>query len=102
MDFKAKNFSYASMPFGDFTDAVERGERLYLRALSSKNAKENPTILEDDYPSIASSFKLPGKPSGPTTLHRLSYFPALHDSFLLAPKAVQSNLPTRMCLGSVI
>jgi tRNA wybutosine-synthesizing protein 4 len=61
MDFKTKNFTYASMPFGGFVDAVERGERLYLRALSSTNAKEVPTILEDDYPSIASGFKLPGK-----------------------------------------
>jgi tRNA wybutosine-synthesizing protein 4 len=61
MNFKAKNFSYASMRFGDFLDEVERGEKLYLRALSSRNAKEVPTILEDDYPSLATDFKLPGK-----------------------------------------
>jgi tRNA wybutosine-synthesizing protein 4 len=60
MDFKAKNFAYASRTFGDFVDAIERGERLYLRALSSENAKEIPTSLERDYPSIASEFHLPG------------------------------------------
>jgi tRNA wybutosine-synthesizing protein 4 len=61
MDFKAKNFSYTSKTFGDFIDSIEKGEKLYLRSLSSENAKELPASLENDYPSIAADFHLPGK-----------------------------------------
>jgi tRNA wybutosine-synthesizing protein 4 len=59
MDFKAKNFSYTGKTFGNFIDAIEKGEKLYLRSLSSENAKELPACLEQDYPSLAADFRLP-------------------------------------------
>ena len=59
MEFKTKNFAYATKPFGDFMDAIEKGEKLYLRSLSSENARELPACLESDYPSLAANFQLP-------------------------------------------
>jgi tRNA wybutosine-synthesizing protein 4 len=59
MDFNSKNFSYATKPFGEFIDAIEAGEKLYLRALSSEKPTELPTNFEHDYPTVAADFRLP-------------------------------------------
>lgn len=59
MDFQKKNFEYVSQGFGTFIDAVERGERLYLRALSKDAPSNKPTSLAEDFPAIANDFKLP-------------------------------------------
>ena len=59
MNFQAKNFSYVTMPFGEFLEGVERGDKLYLRALSSKKPAKQATKLEEDYPEIAADFCLP-------------------------------------------
>lgn len=59
MDFQKKNFEYVSQAFGPFIDAVERGERLYLRALSKDAPSNKPTSIAEDFPAIANDFKLP-------------------------------------------
>jgi len=59
MDFKAKNFKYSTIKFGDFLDRIDAGEKLYLRALSSEKPAELPTKIETDYPSIAQDFQIP-------------------------------------------
>ncbi|KXT00480.1 hypothetical protein AC578_4069 [Pseudocercospora eumusae] len=59
MDFQNKNFQYITQEFGTFMDAVEHGERLYLRALSQDAPSTNPTCLSEDFPSIAQDFELP-------------------------------------------
>lgn len=59
MNFTTKNFSYTTKTFGDFIDSVEAGEKLYLRSLSSDNAKEIPANLNQDFPSLAADFQLP-------------------------------------------
>ncbi|KAI5363306.1 putative JmjC domain, methyltransferase Ppm1/Ppm2/Tcmp, kelch-type beta propeller [Septoria linicola] len=59
MDFQTKNFQYITQSFGSFLSAVERGERLYLRALSKDSPSKEPTKLAEDFPSIASDFLLP-------------------------------------------
>lgn len=59
MDFQNKNFSYITQNFGTFMDSVERGERLYLRSLSTEAPSKAPTKLSDDFPSIAKDFLLP-------------------------------------------
>lgn len=59
MDFQKKNFEYVNQGFGSFIDAVERGERLYLRALSKESPSNKPTSLADDFPGIAKDFRLP-------------------------------------------
>jgi hypothetical protein len=97
MDFKARNFSYASRTFGDFVAAIERGDRLYLRALSSKNAKELPTNLEHDYPSIASDFHLPGKPLA--LILSLVLFPKI--SALVRPVSCATEYPSSLLQGEM-
>ncbi|KAF2121476.1 hypothetical protein BDV96DRAFT_564320 [Lophiotrema nucula] len=59
MTFQTKNFQYAKKPFGEFIDGVNRGERLYLRAVSERSPFKLPTKLEDDFPTIAQDFRLP-------------------------------------------
>ncbi len=59
MNFLAKNFSYTTMPFGQFLDATEGGEKMYLRSLSSTRPADKATDLATDFPSIASDFRLP-------------------------------------------
>lgn len=59
MDFTTKNFSYTSMPFGEFFDKIEGGDKLYLRSLSSEEPSTSPTTLAQDFPSIASDFRVP-------------------------------------------
>ncbi|KAF2164887.1 hypothetical protein M409DRAFT_67598 [Zasmidium cellare ATCC 36951] len=59
MDFQKKNFQYITQDFGDFLDAVDRGERVYLRALSKDAPNNKPTSLAEDFPGIAPDFELP-------------------------------------------
>ena len=59
MDFQAKNFTYATETFGDFIDRIDRGEKLYLRSLSTEKPAELPTDIERDFPSISKDFQLP-------------------------------------------
>lgn len=61
MDFTKKNFSYETRAFGAFLDAAERGEKLYLRAVSKDSPADQATNLADDYPEIAADFELPGE-----------------------------------------
>lgn len=59
MDFNAKNFRYVTTDFGNFARRVQRGDKLYLRALSQDKPSEKPTVLAGDYPEIAADFVLP-------------------------------------------
>ncbi|KAI9787133.1 MAG: tRNA methyltransferase ppm2 [Geoglossum umbratile] len=59
MDFQAKNFSYVSQNFGDFLDAVEGGQKLYLRSVSSEEPASKPAVLSQDFPEISGDFRLP-------------------------------------------
>ncbi|KAH0558416.1 hypothetical protein GP486_004923 [Trichoglossum hirsutum] len=59
MDFKTKNFSYVSQSFGEFLDAVEEGQKLYLRSVSSEEPATKPTELSRDFPEISEDFRLP-------------------------------------------
>ena len=59
MDFQAKNFEYVTQSFGSFLDAVEKGEKLYLRSLSKDSPSDKPASLADDFPEIANDFELP-------------------------------------------
>ena len=59
MNFKTKNFSYVTMPFGEFMDRVESGAKLYLRALSSSKPTKRATNLHEDFPEIAADFCVP-------------------------------------------
>jgi tRNA wybutosine-synthesizing protein 4 len=57
MNFLAKDFDYATIPFGDFVDKVASGERWYMRAISKDT--NTPTSLEEDFPTIAQDFQIP-------------------------------------------
>jgi len=46
------------MPFGEFIDRAEKGERLYLRSLSADKPSEIPADINKDFPSIAADFQL--------------------------------------------
>jgi tRNA wybutosine-synthesizing protein 4 len=59
MSFLDKNFSYSKMAFGDFMDGVVRGEKMYLRSISTSQPTKVPTKLEEDFPTIAKDFHLP-------------------------------------------
>lgn len=59
MNFLEKNFAYDKLPFGEFLDKVESGEKLYLRALSSNKPADKVTNLAEDFPSISHDFDLP-------------------------------------------
>ncbi|KAJ4390523.1 tRNA methyltransferase ppm2, partial [Neurospora sp. IMI 360204] len=59
MDFTTKNFRYVTTEFGDFMKRVEKGDRLYLRALSTDKPAEKPAVLSDDFPLLATDFVLP-------------------------------------------
>lgn len=59
MDFTTKNFRYVTTEFGDFMRRIEKGDRLYLRALSTDKPTEKPAVLSDDFPSLATDFVLP-------------------------------------------
>jgi tRNA wybutosine-synthesizing protein 4 len=59
MDFVSKNFQYMTMPFGEFMEAVDGGNRLYLRSLSAEKPSELPADIDRDFPTIANDFRLP-------------------------------------------
>ncbi|KAI9717190.1 MAG: tRNA methyltransferase ppm2 [Chrysothrix sp. TS-e1954] len=59
MDFVKKNFEYQHIRFGDFLDALERNEAVYLRAISSSNPTTQATSLDKDFPKLAGDFDLP-------------------------------------------
>jgi tRNA wybutosine-synthesizing protein 4 len=58
MTFKDKNFEYVKRSTADFLDGIANGSKAYLRATSSSQPNKLPTKLEDDFPAIASDFKL--------------------------------------------
>lgn len=59
MDFLAKNFRYKTQTFQEFAGDVDDGKKLYLRALSADKPSGAPSILDVDFPIIASDFVLP-------------------------------------------
>lgn len=59
MDFLAKNFRYKTQTFQEFAGDVDNGKKLYLRALSADKPSGAPSILDVDFPMIASDFILP-------------------------------------------
>ncbi|KAB5583350.1 methyltransferase-like protein [Coniochaeta sp. 2T2.1] len=59
MDFNTKNFGYVTKTFADFADEVRKGNRLYLRALSTEEPSALPANLTNDFPGIAGDFVLP-------------------------------------------
>jgi len=59
MNFLTKNFTYTKKPFGQFLDEIERGEKMYMRALSTSQPAEKATNLREDFPTIAADFQLP-------------------------------------------
>lgn len=59
MDFASKNFRYVTKSFGVFMEAVDTGERLYLRSLSAEKPSEQPADLKRDFPKISNDFRLP-------------------------------------------
>lgn len=59
MNFVSKNFEYIKKPFGDFLDAIDAGERLYLRSLSAEKPSELPAEISRDFPTISDDFRLP-------------------------------------------
>lgn len=61
MDFNAKNFRYATVPFGEFAMQVKNGGKQYLRALSAEAPADRPANLDQDFPLLAPDFVLPDK-----------------------------------------
>jgi len=59
MTFKDKNFQYVKQPVATFLDNIAQGSQSYLRAISSSQPNKLPTKLEEDFPTIASDFRLP-------------------------------------------
>jgi tRNA wybutosine-synthesizing protein 4 len=59
MDFKTKNFEYSKKSFGEFIEAIKRGEKLYLRSLSAEKPSDTPADMGRDFPAIAADFQLP-------------------------------------------
>jgi tRNA wybutosine-synthesizing protein 4 len=59
MTFKDKNFQYVKKRFGEFIDEILAGSKSYLRAVSSSQPNKYPTMLENDFPTIASDFTFP-------------------------------------------
>lgn len=61
MDFNSKNFQYVNDSFGNIMDRIQKGGRLYLRALSDASPSERPANLETDFPSLADDFRIPSE-----------------------------------------
>ncbi|KAF2473794.1 LCM-domain-containing protein [Lindgomyces ingoldianus] len=59
MTFKDKNFQYVKRTVGEFLDGISKGKKTYLRAASKNQPNRLPTKIEDDFPTIASDFRLP-------------------------------------------
>lgn len=58
MNFQTKNFTYQKVPFRDFVDQIQGGDRKYLRSLSAQSSN-TPANFWTDYPELAQDFKLP-------------------------------------------
>jgi tRNA wybutosine-synthesizing protein 4 len=60
MNFLSKNFKYITQTFSSFIDAVFNSttERVYLRSVSD-DAKNKPSNLAEDWPSLATDFEIP-------------------------------------------
>ena len=58
LSLAGKNFSYETIPFGDFMGRIVHGEKLYLRSLSYENAGRQAANLTFDYPSLSRDFQL--------------------------------------------
>ena len=59
MTFGTKNFTYVKRSVSSFFTSISSGAPSYLRAISSTQPNKLPTKLEDDFPSIASDFRIP-------------------------------------------
>ncbi|KAG6005918.1 hypothetical protein E4U21_007552 [Claviceps maximensis] len=59
MDFNSKNFCYVTQSFENVIRRAEAGHRVYLRALSREQPMDQPANFEDDFPGLASDFRLP-------------------------------------------
>ena len=59
MNFQMKNFTYATMTFAAFLDAVKAGKPQYLRSVAAERPSEVPANLRNDFPEIADDFQLP-------------------------------------------
>lgn len=58
MDFNSKNFRYVKLSFSAMMERISKGDRLYLRSLSTENPSERPAQLDEDFPQLAKDFKL--------------------------------------------
>ncbi|KAI1095133.1 LCM-domain-containing protein [Rostrohypoxylon terebratum] len=59
MDFNSKNFSYVTKSFGNTMEEIEKGHKLYLRALSEDHPTDQPANIKLDFPQLADNFQLP-------------------------------------------
>jgi tRNA wybutosine-synthesizing protein 4 len=59
MDFNSKNFQYMTTEFSEFARRVDKGDRLYMRALSADKPTAKPASLADDFAALADDFVLP-------------------------------------------
>ena len=59
MDFRRKNFAYATKSFSQFAQEVAAGSRQYLRTLASDKPTQNAACLDKDFPELARDFRLP-------------------------------------------
>ncbi|KAI1210528.1 LCM-domain-containing protein [Annulohypoxylon truncatum] len=59
MDFNSKNFTYVTKSFGSTMQEIEKGNKLYLRALSEDHPTDQPANIRVDFPQLADDFQLP-------------------------------------------
>lgn len=59
MDFRKKNFSYATKPFGAFVSQIKGGAKQYLRSLAAEQPAVKPADITTDFPPLQPDFKLP-------------------------------------------
>ena len=59
LNFQQRNFTYETRPFGDFVDAAQSGEPVYLRSIAHDVPHRHPTSLARDFPTLAPDFVLP-------------------------------------------
>ena len=59
LSFQEKNFSYVTLPFGQFIEQAMHGEHVYLRALSATQPSKISADFWQDFPSLADDFSLP-------------------------------------------
>jgi tRNA wybutosine-synthesizing protein 4 len=59
LDFNAKNFNYVTKDFASFMGEVEKGGKMYLRALSEDEPANRPASLAQDFQGLADEFRIP-------------------------------------------